>query len=125
MRIEALSACRGGWPMLLRQRDAFKMIAAGACCESARDQKEALLANASDALDKCRTSKSSFTDVRRFPSLLFARRAQKDRKPKRSPEKWQSQRRPAHEKGNTFWIDMGLTKAGFLAGLTPELSRTA
>ena len=35
----------------------------------------ALLANASDALDKCRTSKSSFTDVRRFPSLLFARRA--------------------------------------------------
>ena len=81
MRIEALSACRGGWPMLLRQRDAFKMIAAGACCESARDQK--------------------------------------DRKPKRSPEKWQSQRRPAHEKGNTFWIDMGLTKAGFLAGLTP------
>ncbi len=62
----------------------FKMIAAGACCESARDQK--------------------------------------DRKPKRSPEKWQSQRRPAHEKGNTFWIDMGLTKAGFLAGLTTEFS---
>ena len=40
MRIEALSACRGGWPMLLRQRDAFKMIAAGAFCESARGQKD-------------------------------------------------------------------------------------
>ena len=52
-------------------------IALGAITSSTSGQKGALLANASDALDKCRTSKSSFTDVRRFPSLLFARRAQK------------------------------------------------
>ena len=87
MRIGALSACRGGQPVVPRGRNALKVIATSAFCESARDQK--------------------------------------DRKHKRSPEKWQSQRRPAHEKGNTFWIDMGLTKAGFLAGLTPELSRAA
>lgn len=40
MRIGALPACRGVQPMLLRRRDDFKMIAAGACCASARDQKD-------------------------------------------------------------------------------------
>ena len=69
MRIGALPASRGGWPVLRRRGYAFKMIAAGACCESARGQK--------------------------------------DRIPKRSPDKWQSQRPPAHEKGNAFQIDMG------------------
>ena len=39
MRIGVLPACRGGQPVLLRRRDAFKMIAASACCASARGQK--------------------------------------------------------------------------------------
>ena len=38
MRIGALPACRGGWPVSLRQRYAFKMIAAGDCCKRARGQ---------------------------------------------------------------------------------------
>ena len=38
MRIGAPPACRGVQPMLLRRCDAFKMIAAGAFCESARGQ---------------------------------------------------------------------------------------
>ena len=38
MRIGALPACRGGWPVSLRRRDAFKMIAAGACYKRARGQ---------------------------------------------------------------------------------------
>ena len=57
-----ISFCAG-----LREVQCYRLLA---------EELLALLANASDALDKCRTSKSSFTDVRRFPSLLFARRAE-------------------------------------------------
>ena len=39
MRIGALPACRGVQPMLLRGCDAFKMIAGGAYCTSAKGQK--------------------------------------------------------------------------------------
>ena len=64
MRIGALPACRGGQPVVQRGRNALKVIAASAFCESARGET--------------------------------------DRKPNRSSEKWQSQRPPAHEKGNAF-----------------------
>lgn len=40
MQIGVLPVCRGGWPVLLRQSYAFKMIAAGACCERARGEKD-------------------------------------------------------------------------------------
>ena len=49
MRIGALPACRGGWPVSLRQRYAFKMIAAGAFYTSAGGQKVLKLAKRTQA----------------------------------------------------------------------------
>ena len=84
MRIGALPACRGGWPVLRRQRYAFKMIAAGACRESARGQKTANL-----------RSKSGEAAI---SAPIGAR------------------------EGKCFSDRHGLPKAGFFAGLTPQLT---